>query len=117
MDEYLNYIVFVFQYVPYKDDDYKKPFFFAYTKASMFTVYFLVYIIFKELRKSCSNQSNYMVILYFYHLVIDIQYLFIFYIYLPNLLFQFVNFDTIDDDDEDDNVFTDETERLVSTYL
>lgn len=31
-------------------------------------------------------------------------------------MFQFVNFDTIendDDDEEDDNVFTDETERLV----
>ncbi|XP_025419803.1 solute carrier family 35 member F5 isoform X2 [Sipha flava] len=74
-------------YVPYKND-YKKPFFFAYTKASMFTIYFLVYIIFKELRKPCGNQTNYM----------------------------FVNFDTIDedDDDEDDNVFTDETERLSS---
>lgn len=32
------------------------------------------------------------------------------------MIFQFVNFDTIendDDDEEDDNVFTDETERLV----
>lgn len=56
-------ILFRFQYVPYKDDDYKKPFFFAYTKASMFTIYFFVYIIFKELRKPCGNQSNYMVIL------------------------------------------------------
>ncbi|XP_027840504.2 solute carrier family 35 member F5 [Aphis gossypii] len=76
-------------YVPYKIDDYKKPFFFAYTKASIFTLYFLVYILFKELRKPCGNQTNYM----------------------------FVNFDTIennddDDDEEDDNVFTDETERL-----
>lgn len=34
-------------------------------------------------------------------------------------LFQFVNFDTIDDndDDEDVNVFTDETEKLVSILL
>lgn len=32
------------------------------------------------------------------------------------MMFQFVNFDTIengDDDEEEDNVFTDETERLV----
>lgn len=32
------------------------------------------------------------------------------------MMLQFVNFDTIengDDDEEDDNVFTDETERLV----
>lgn len=32
------------------------------------------------------------------------------------MMFQFVNFDTFengDDDEEDDNVFTDETERLV----
>ncbi|XP_016661678.1 solute carrier family 35 member F5 isoform X2 [Acyrthosiphon pisum] len=79
--------------VPYKTDDYKKPFFFAYTKASIFTLYFLVYIIFKELRKPCGNQTNYM----------------------------FVNFDTIengDDDEEDDNVFTDETERLsTASYV
>jgi len=54
---------FYFQYIPYKNDDYKKPFFFAYTKASMFTIYFLVYILFKELRKPCGNQTNYMVIL------------------------------------------------------
>lgn len=59
----LNNIYLFFQYVPYKNDGYKKPFFFAYTKASMFTVYFLIYIIFKELRKPCGNQTNYMVIL------------------------------------------------------
>lgn len=80
-------------YIPYKTDDYKKPFFFAYTKASIFTLYFLLYIIFKELRKPCGNQTNYM----------------------------FVNFDTIendDDDEEDDNVFTDETERLsTASYV
>ncbi|XP_060852266.1 solute carrier family 35 member F5 isoform X2 [Rhopalosiphum padi] len=80
-------------YVPYQTDDYKKPFFFAYTKASIFTLYFLIYILFKELRKPCGNQTNYM----------------------------FVNFDTIendDDDDEDDNVFTDETERLsTASYV
>ncbi|KAL4096768.1 hypothetical protein QTP88_021658 [Uroleucon formosanum] len=80
-------------YVPYKTDDYKKPFFFAYIKASIFTLYFLVYIIFKELRKPCGNQTNYM----------------------------FVNFDTIengDDVEEEDNVFTDETERLsTASYV
>ncbi|KAL5240534.1 hypothetical protein ACI65C_007944 [Semiaphis heraclei] len=80
-------------YVPFKTDDYKKPFFFAYTKASIFTLYFLVYIIFKELRKTCGNQTNYM----------------------------FVNFDTMendDEDEEDDYVFTDETERLsTASYV
>lgn len=103
---------FVFQYVPYKTDDYKKPFFFAYTKASIFTLYFLVYILFKELRKPCGNQTNYMVIL-----GLLTQFL-IFYVNYYITMFQFVNFDTIennddDDDEEDDNVFTDETERLV----
>ncbi|XP_050423833.1 solute carrier family 35 member F5 isoform X3 [Adelges cooleyi] len=75
-------------YVPYQSNDYKKPFFLAYTKASMFTIYFLIYVIFKELRKPCGNQTNYM----------------------------FVNFDTTEDDDEDnDNVFSDENDRLSSS--
>lgn len=38
---------------------------------------------------------------------------------LPMNFFQFVNFDPIDDDgnEEDDHVFTDETERLVSYFF
>lgn len=58
---HISKFYFIFQYVPFNNDDYKKPFFLAYTKASMFTIYFLVYIIFKELRKPC-EKTNYMVI-------------------------------------------------------
>lgn len=74
---------FLFQYVPYKNDDYKKPFFFAYTKASMFTIYFLVYIIYRELQKPCGNQTSYMVVL---NLLIHIKYLLVLLINYIKLL-------------------------------
>ncbi|XP_050549147.1 solute carrier family 35 member F5 isoform X1 [Daktulosphaira vitifoliae] len=73
--------------VPNQKEDFKKPFFFAYAKASIFTIYLLIYVIFKEFRKPCKNQSNYM----------------------------FINFDAVGEDDEDaDNVFSDENNHLSS---